>query len=263
MAPLSLSRVISPNCSPSAHRRGSRSACDSSARGGRHLSGHQRDCQDHDRVESTASCKTAASPKFVLSLRHGRETVPVASWIGASRRDVRVEEPLKSSLPLDTITALAQRQRVRTATLPYKTSAVSADSARGTFMPVIAKNEIDRYLRTGDYDPHFAGWPGNFMDRARQAETELRDALIAEVGRRVRHTGPREMAANVDVVTLTRRKVEPMVRGLFARAEQDPVLGMLERSVVFLGSDNIFDVLRQDRLAQHGLAPGEPISGER
>ena len=52
-------------------------------------------------------------------------------------------------------------------------------------MPVIAGNEIDRYLRTGDYDPHFAGWPGNFMNRARQAESELRDALIAEVRRRL------------------------------------------------------------------------------
>jgi hypothetical protein len=34
-----------------------------------------------------------------------------------------------------------------------------------------------------------------------------------------------------------------MVRGLFARVEQGPVLAMLEQSVVFLGSANIFDVL--------------------
>lgn len=110
-------------------------------------------------------------------------------------------------------------------------------------MPVTAKSEIERYLRTGDYDPHFAGWPGNFMDRARQAESELKDALMAEVRRRTGHTTPREIVANVDMVGFTRRKVEPMVRGLFARAEQEAVLAILEQSVVFLGSANIFEVL--------------------
>lgn len=110
-------------------------------------------------------------------------------------------------------------------------------------MDVIANHEIDRYLRTGDYDPHFAGWPGNLMDRARQAESDLKDALIAEVRRRTGQMTRREIVANVDVVGFTRRKVEPMVRGLFTRAEQEAVLGMLEQSVVFLGSANIFDVL--------------------
>lgn len=110
-------------------------------------------------------------------------------------------------------------------------------------MPATAKNEIERYLRTGEYDPHFAGWPGSFMDRARQADSEFKDALIAEVRRRTGHATPRETGANVDVVGFTRRKVEPMVRGLFARAEQEAVLAMLEPSVVFLESANIFDVL--------------------
>ena len=42
-----------------------------------------------------------------------------------------------------------------------------------------------------------------------------------------------------DTVTLTRAKVEPMVRGLFPRAEQDVVLATLEQSVVFLTSENL------------------------
>ena len=73
-----------------------------------------------------------------------------------------------------------------------------------------------------------------------------------------------EDVANVDVVAFT--GVEESNRwsaGCSTRAEQDAVLGMLEQSVVFLGSGNIFDVPRQDRLAQHGLAPGEPLSGQR
>jgi hypothetical protein len=110
-------------------------------------------------------------------------------------------------------------------------------------MPVTAKNEIERYLRTGEYGPHFAGWRGNFMDRARQADSELKDALIAEVRRRTGHTFPRETVADVDIVGFTRRQVEPMVSGLFTRAEQEAVLAMFEQSVVFLGSANIFEVL--------------------
>lgn len=44
---------------------------------------------------------------------------------------------------------------------------------------------------------------------------------------------------HVDLVGLTRAKVEPMVRGLFPRAEQDLVLAALERSVVVVTSQNI------------------------
>ncbi|MHB8590132.1 MAG: hypothetical protein ACYDA0_15010 [Candidatus Dormibacteraceae bacterium] len=50
-----------------------------------------------------------------------------------------------------------------------------------------------------------------------------------------------------DPSALARRKVEPMVRGLFPRAEQAAVLGMLESSVVFVTSNNI-DRLLQDQV---------------
>jgi hypothetical protein len=46
-----------------------------------------------------------------------------------------------------------------------------------------------------------------------------------------------------DTVSLTRAKVEPMVRGLFPRAEQDAVLATLEQSVVFVTSANIEPLL--------------------
>ncbi|MCC7542402.1 MAG: hypothetical protein IT379_39655 [Deltaproteobacteria bacterium] len=49
---------------------------------------------------------------------------------------------------------------------------------------------------------------------------------------------------SIDTVALTRRKVAPMVRGLFPRAEQDPVLAVLEKSVVFLTRENIGRLLR-------------------
>lgn len=46
-----------------------------------------------------------------------------------------------------------------------------------------------------------------------------------------------------DLYVLTRRRVEPMVQGLFPKGEQAAVLALLERSVVFLTPDNISDVL--------------------
>jgi len=51
---------------------------------------------------------------------------------------------------------------------------------------------------------------------------------------------------DLDVVALTRGRVEPMVRGLFPRAEQGLVLELVEKSVVFLTPDTIGDVLRTE-----------------
>lgn len=107
--------------------------------------------------------------------------------------------------------------------------------------------QIERYLRTGKTDPHSAAWPGqSFLDRVQRAHRELTDALVAAVRRRA---GKKQVPAAVqglDVVAFTRRKVEPMVRGLFPRNEQDVVLGLVERSVIFLTPDNIEHVLREE-----------------
>jgi hypothetical protein len=46
------------------------------------------------------------------------------------------------------------------------------------------------------------------------------------------------MPENVGVA-FTRAKVEPMVRGLFSKAEQDVVLATLEKSVVYVTSETI------------------------
>jgi hypothetical protein len=52
-----------------------------------------------------------------------------------------------------------------------------------------------------------------------------------------------EPLPEADTVSLTRAKVEPIVRGLFPRAEQDAVLATTEQSVVFLTSANIEPLL--------------------
>jgi hypothetical protein len=95
----------------------------------------------------------------------------------------------------------------------------------------------------GSADPHRVAWSGNgFMERANRAHEDLRGALVREVRRLaggLRHV-PLPQA---DSVALTRAKVEPMVRGLFPRAEQDVVLATLEQSVVFITSGNIESLL--------------------
>jgi len=112
--------------------------------------------------------------------------------------------------------------------------------------PTIA-DEVERFLRTGETDPHHEAWPGNgFMDRANRAHQDLRGALVREVHRLAEGLA-HEPLPQADTVSLTRDKVQPMVRGLFPRVEQEQVLATLEKSVVFVTSVNI-----EPLLLEHG-----------
>jgi len=104
---------------------------------------------------------------------------------------------------------------------------------------------VESYLRTGSYDPLGMPWPGNVIERSRRAHDALIQALVAEVMRRAK-TGPApDLAEAFDGVAFTRAKVEPMVCGLFPRAERQAVLAVLERAVVLLAPANVERVLRQ------------------
>ena len=71
----------------------------------------------------------------------------------------------------------------------------------------------------------------------------LKDALVAEVNSLASRPPPPTPIAEVDLTDRTRRKVEPMVRGLFPRGEREAVLGVLARSV----PATVGDVVRQAR----------------
>lgn len=109
------------------------------------------------------------------------------------------------------------------------------------------EEEIERYLRTGDTDPHHAAWSNPiFYRRAQLAGADLENALVAEVSRRANGwQPPPALLAIEDLAAFTRARVEPMVRGLFPRAEQEAVIALVEKSVVFLTPSNIEDVLRE------------------
>ena len=110
------------------------------------------------------------------------------------------------------------------------------------------KKEIQRYLRNGEHDASFLGWPGeDIMACAQYGHSTLLEALISMVRKRTARAAVPTALAIMDVVTWTRAKVAPMVRGLFPRHEHAPVLDVLGRSVVFLTPANIETVLREMR----------------
>lgn len=111
-----------------------------------------------------------------------------------------------------------------------------------TFTPE-QQQQIAEFLETGYHDPLPYGWTGDWVTALNRADEAMRDALIAELRRRseglAQPTGP-----VMDYKEFTRRKVVPMVNGLFPASERGNVLSMFDKSVVFLTAENIEDVLR-------------------
>lgn len=107
--------------------------------------------------------------------------------------------------------------------------------------------EIAHYVKTGEHDLTFAAWSGNLLERAIRGDADLKVALIDEVERRTVGFVSGAVIPDADPVVFVRRKVEPMVRGFFPRVEQEAVLRVLERSVVFLTPANISRVLGDQR----------------
>jgi hypothetical protein len=103
-------------------------------------------------------------------------------------------------------------------------------------------DEIERYLRTGDADMMGHPWPGDIMERGRRQHADIRGALLEEVRRLAKGRTHEAVPDNVGVA-FTRAKVEPMVRGLFPKGEQELVLAILERSVVYVTSETIESII--------------------
>jgi hypothetical protein len=109
------------------------------------------------------------------------------------------------------------------------------------------KREIARYLRSGDHDFLFTAWPGHgLLDRAKRGDTDLRQALVSEVKARTARVTVPEALVGLDCEAFARKKVAPMVRGLFRATEQQAVVDMLARSLVFLTPGTIEAVLNEE-----------------
>jgi hypothetical protein len=106
--------------------------------------------------------------------------------------------------------------------------------------------EVETYLKSGNHDPKFEAWPGSgFFDRSQNGSKALREALVAEVLARTQHRAVTALPDDLDLLQFTRQKFSGMVKGLFPKTEQEIVLSMLERSVIFLTPRNIAQVLRE------------------
>ena len=106
------------------------------------------------------------------------------------------------------------------------------------------ESEIERFLLTGEHDWKFLAWSGEgYSARAKLGDAALRQALIRCIVLRTGHATVPAALVGLDVMTYTRNKVAPMVHGLFPAAEQDTVLDVLARSVVFLSRDSISEVI--------------------
>jgi len=109
-------------------------------------------------------------------------------------------------------------------------------------MPPTIAAEVERYLRTGDADDLADAWPGDIMERGRLQHADLRRALVDEVRRLAKGLTHEPVPENVGVA-FTRSRVEPMVRGLFSKTEQEVVLATLESSVVYVTSETIEPII--------------------
>jgi hypothetical protein len=108
------------------------------------------------------------------------------------------------------------------------------------------KQEIERYLQTGDYDVYYRAWPeGGMLHRAQMTDAVLRKALITRAQHCAREASKPLTIPEMDFTALTRSKVIPMVHGLFPQSEREVVVGVLEKSVVFLTPDSVAGILEK------------------
>lgn len=92
-------------------------------------------------------------------------------------------------------------------------------------------------------------WPGRFQKRNRCAAASTPTFAARSSRRSVgsRRGRSHEPAPAVVSVESARAKAEPMVRGLFARADLGVVLAAFEESVVYVTSDTIEPLLLNHR----------------
>ena len=104
---------------------------------------------------------------------------------------------------------------------------------------------LDHFLKTGEHDSLRYGAS---LDGLTRAHHEMLEGLIEEVRRRAKGRRSPRVPRGFEPTVFARRKLEPMVRGLFSQKERDLVLSMLERSVVFVSRRNVVRLMREANL---------------
>lgn len=124
------------------------------------------------------------------------------------------------------------------------------------------KQEVRRYLKTGEHDMFYRPWSGpDFFTKARDADRKMRDALIAEVAKRAKGRPLPPLPADFDAGQFCLNKVGPMVRGLFPAKEQQTILDLFAKALVFVTHENIEQVLNGDHWLETAWSIGNLYLG--
>jgi hypothetical protein len=86
---------------------------------------------------------------------------------------------------------------------------------------------------------------GSVLERIQRGDADLRRAFASEVKARTAGVSVPEALIGLDCKSFARKKVAPMVRGLLPIVEQQSVLDILARSLVFLTPSTIDAVLNK------------------
>jgi len=106
--------------------------------------------------------------------------------------------------------------------------------------------ETRRFLASGDHDMLYSAWSGcDLVTKARKAERAMKHALIVEIRRRAKGRHLPALHPDFDPYRFSLGKVRPMVRGLFPVREQQIVLSLFKKSLMFVTHDNIEQILTQ------------------
>ncbi|MEQ9322915.1 MAG: hypothetical protein RIF41_27365 [Polyangiaceae bacterium] len=96
-------------------------------------------------------------------------------------------------------------------------------------------DQVDHFLATGESDATGALYPAeSMMEAFRRYDEVLRHALLDELNRRAANHRGRRLPQGFELSEFVRRKVGPMVAGLFPRREHEAVLASLDKAFVFL-----------------------------
>lgn len=104
---------------------------------------------------------------------------------------------------------------------------------------------IAHYLATGRHDERFDSWDGDLFERARRGTAELKVALVGEIRRRDPSVATPAALRDLDPAAFARRKLTPMVSGLFPGKEREALLRMFERSLVFVTPESVERVIAE------------------
>lgn len=111
------------------------------------------------------------------------------------------------------------------------------------------RDEIRRFLVTGEHDAAHRVWPGRHVfERVHAGDAALRAALADAVRQRTKGLTFPSLPPDFDAGQFVLGKVRPMVCGLFPARERQVMLDLFEKALVFVSGDNIEQLVSETEM---------------